>query len=264
MTLSNRIRRFETLIVILLAVIPASAQIPLRESLSGCDQRKALPDYLNELKLSPHSSLASYCIAEIHLQQREYQASVNAFRDALRGDGYPAWTKVWSYIQIGKVFDITDQRERAVAQYQLAIETGDNTNGAINQASELLEHPSISAHGYLSDCDRWKALPDYRSERISAPRSSLVNYCIAELQLQERDYQASVNSYRLSRAGDGDPSWTKVWSYIQIGKIFDITGQRERSVAQYQLAIQTGDNTDGAINQARELLEHPFEWPGTQ
>jgi hypothetical protein len=142
MTLSNRIRRFvETLIVILLAVVPASAQIPLRGSLSGCDQKKALPDYLNELKLSPHSSLANYCIAELRLQQREYQASVNAFRDALRGDGYPAWTKVWSYIQIGKVFDITAQRERAVAQYQLAIQTGDNTDGAINQARELLEHP---------------------------------------------------------------------------------------------------------------------------
>jgi tetratricopeptide (TPR) repeat protein len=142
MTLSNRIRRFvETLFVILLAVVPASAQIPVRGSLSGCDQNKALPDYLNELKTSPHSSLASYCIAELHLQQREYQASVNAFRDALRWDGDPAWTKVWSYIQIGKVFDITGQRERAVAQYRLAIQTGDDTDGASDQARELLERP---------------------------------------------------------------------------------------------------------------------------
>jgi tetratricopeptide (TPR) repeat protein len=141
MTLSDRVRRLvEMLIVIVLAAAPASAQIPLAGSLSGCGQRKALPDYLNELKLSPHSSLASYCIAELHLQQRGYQASVNAFRDALRGDGDPAWTKVWSYIQIGKVFDITGQRQRAVAQYQLAIQTGDNTDGAIDQARELLEH----------------------------------------------------------------------------------------------------------------------------
>jgi hypothetical protein len=63
---------------------------------------------------------------------------------------------------------------------------------------------------------------------------------------------------------DGDPTWTKAWSLIQIGKIFDITSQRERAVAQYQLAIETGDNTDGAINQARELLEHRFEWPANQ
>jgi hypothetical protein len=60
------------------------------------------------------------------------------------------------------------------------------------------------------------------------------------------------------------PYYAKVWSLIQIGKVFDITSQRERAVAQYQLAIQTGDNTGGAIIQARELLEHPFEWPANQ
>jgi tetratricopeptide (TPR) repeat protein len=131
----------EMLIVILAVAVPASAQIAVRGSLSGCDQKKALPDYLNELQSSPHSSLACYCTAELLLQQRRYQASVNAFRDALRGDGYPAWTKVWSYIQIGKIFDITDQRERAVAQYQLAVRTNDNNDGAVNQARELLERP---------------------------------------------------------------------------------------------------------------------------
>ena len=141
----------------------------------------------------------------------------------------------------------------------------------------------ISAHGYISDCDQTKAPPDYGSAHTfifnslytlhnqgtandfkSTPRSSLTKYCIAEFLLEKHAYQASVNAYRDSLAGDGNPVWTKAWSHIQIGKIFDITSQRERAVAQYQLAIQTGDNTDGAINQARELLEHPFEWPANQ
>jgi tetratricopeptide (TPR) repeat protein len=141
MVLSIRIRCFEMLIVMLAMATPLFAQIEVRGSLSGCDQKKELADYWNQLKSSPHSSLASYCMAELLLQQREYQASVNAFRDSLRGDGYPEWTKVWSYIQIGKVFDITGQRERAIAQYQLAIQTDDNTDGAISEARELLEHP---------------------------------------------------------------------------------------------------------------------------
>jgi hypothetical protein len=131
----------EILIGILAAAAPAFAQIEARGSFSGCDQEEGLPAYQDELKSYPHSSLASYCMAELLLQQREYQASVNAFRDSLRGDGYPEWTKVWSHIQIGKIFDITQQRERAVAQYQLAIQSGDNTEGAIEQARELLEHP---------------------------------------------------------------------------------------------------------------------------
>jgi tetratricopeptide (TPR) repeat protein len=137
----------------------------------------------------------------------------------------------------------------------------------------------ISAHGYISDCDQNKALPDYANDNMesrweryfwghsdlkSTPGSSLARYCIAEFLLEKHAYQASVDAYRDSLAGDGNPVWTKAWSHIQIGKIFDITRQRERAVAQYQLAIETGDNTDGAINQARELLEHPFEWPANQ
>jgi tetratricopeptide (TPR) repeat protein len=129
------------LIAILAVAAPAFAQIEARGSFSGCDQKETLPDYTDELKSYPHNSVTSYCLAELLLQRREYQASVNAFRDALRGDGYPEWTKVWSHIQIGKIFDITRQRERAVAQYQLAIQSNDNTEGAIDQARELLEHP---------------------------------------------------------------------------------------------------------------------------
>jgi len=144
----------------------------------------------------------------------------------------------------------------------------------------------VSAHGYISNCDQTKAASDYandpanrgwmeRMEELvgrgtvqkaskSTPRSSLAKYCIAEFLLEKHNYQASVNAYRDSLAGDGNPVWTKVWSHIQIGKIFDVTGQRERAVREYKLAIQTGDNTDGAINQARELLQHPFELPETQ
>jgi hypothetical protein len=139
----------------------------------------------------------------------------------------------------------------------------------------------ISAHGYISDCDQTKAPPDYANDLKSIwprwesalkssttgkspPPSSLARYCVAEFLFEKQNYQASVDAYRGSLAGDGNPVWTKVWSHIQIGKIFDVTRQRERAVAEYQLAIQTGDNTDGAINQARELLEHPFEWPANQ
>jgi tetratricopeptide (TPR) repeat protein len=142
MAVPIRIRSIlEMAIAVFAIAAPAFAQIEARGSFSGCDLKETLPDYQEELKSYPHSSVASYCLAELLLQQHEYQASVNAFRDALRGDGYPEWTKVWSYIQIGKVFDITRQRERAVAQYQLAIQSGDNTEGAIDQARELLEHP---------------------------------------------------------------------------------------------------------------------------
>lgn len=81
--------------------------------------------------------------------------------------------------------------------------------------------------------------------------------------MAQRNYQASGYAYHASLTGDGDPSWTKVWSYIQLGKILDIIGERERAKDRYRSAIQTGDNTGDAMARARELLEHPFRQPTT-
>jgi len=64
-----------------------------------------------------------------------------------------------------------------------------------------------------------------------------------------------VNSYRDALRGDGEPRWTEVWSHIALGKIFDITGQRDRAVNEYRLAVQTNDNTQGAVNEARQWLQ---------
>lgn len=101
----------------------------------------ALAEYQKALEANPLSSLASYRIGELLFQQRNYQASVNAYRDALRGDGEPRWTEVWSHIQIGKIFDLTGQRDRAVTEYRLAVQTNDNTQGALNEARLRLQKP---------------------------------------------------------------------------------------------------------------------------
>jgi hypothetical protein len=43
-----------------------------------------------------------------------------------------------------------------------------------------------------------------------------------------------------------------------LGKIFDMTGQRERAVNEYRQALQTQDNTLGAMDEARKYLASPF------
>jgi len=105
------------------------------------DQVGALAEYQKALDANAQSSLASYRIGEVLFSQRNYQASVNAYRDALRGDGEPRWTEVWSHIQLGKIFDLTGQRDRAVNEYRLAVQTNDNTQGAVNEARMLLQKP---------------------------------------------------------------------------------------------------------------------------
>ncbi len=105
------------------------------------DTMGALAEYQKALAANPNSSLASYRIGEALFGQRNYQASANAYRDALRGDDEPKWTEVWSHIQLGKIFDVTGQRDRAVNEYREAVQTNDNTQGALNEARQYLQAP---------------------------------------------------------------------------------------------------------------------------
>ena len=103
------------------------------------------------------------------------------------------------------------------------------------------------------------ALAEYQKALDSNKNSALANYRIAEIFFTQRNYQSAANSYRDALRGDGEPRWTQVWSHIGLGKIFDLTGQRDRAVQEYRLAVQTNDNTQGAVNEARLLLQKPFE-----
>ena len=46
-----------------------------------------------------------------------------------------------------------------------------------------------------------------------------------------------------------------VWSHIQLGRIFDATGQHDRALNEYRQAARTGDNTNGALDEANNYLE---------
>jgi Peptidase family M1 domain/Tetratricopeptide repeat len=105
------------------------------------DLTAALIEYQKALDSNKNSSLATYRIGEIFFMQRNYQSAANSFRDALRGDGDPKWVEVWSHIELGRIFDVTGQRDRAVNEYRLAVQTNDNTQGAVNEARALMQTP---------------------------------------------------------------------------------------------------------------------------
>jgi tetratricopeptide (TPR) repeat protein len=105
------------------------------------DLAEALREYQKALDINKNSSLAHYRIAEVFFLQRNYQAAANAYREAANGDNEPRWTEVWSYIQLGKIFDLTGQRERAVNEYRRALNTNDNTQGALEEARKYLQTP---------------------------------------------------------------------------------------------------------------------------
>src|SRR5216683_490660 len=105
------------------------------------DLTAALIEYQKALDANKNSSLAAYRIGEIFFMQRNYQSAMNSFRDALRGDGDPKWVEVWSHIELARIFDCTGQRDRAVNEYRLAVQSNDNTQGAVNEARASMQSP---------------------------------------------------------------------------------------------------------------------------
>jgi Peptidase family M1 domain/Tetratricopeptide repeat len=123
----------------------------------------------------------------------------------------------------------------------------------------ILKGQQMVAQGDLA-----AALAEFQRALEANSQSSLANYRIGEVLFSQHNFQAAANSYRDALRGDGEPRWTEVWSHIALGKIFDVTGQRDRAVTEYRQAVQTNDNTQGAVNEARQYLQKPYQRPDTE
>jgi aminopeptidase N len=126
----------------------------------------------------------------------------------------------------------------------------------IKLRAAVLRGQALQQQGDLS-----AALAEFNKALDLNKNSSLAHYRVAEVFYLQRNYQSSANAYRASINGDGEPRWTEVWSRIQLGKIFDITGQRERAINEYRQALQTNDNTFNALEEARKYLQKAYERP---
>ncbi len=101
----------------------------------------AITQYQQAIELKKRSSLAFFRIGEVFLEQRSTQSAANSFREALNGDLDPQWIEVWCYVNLGKIFDMAGQRDRALNEYQKALDTNDNTQGAQQVAQKHIEEP---------------------------------------------------------------------------------------------------------------------------
>jgi tetratricopeptide (TPR) repeat protein len=106
----------------------------------------ALKEYQKALDVTRNSSLAHYRVGELFFLQNNYQSAANEFRESLNGDLEPKWTEVWARINLGKIFDITGQRERAVNEYKQALRTKDNTQNALEEAGKYINTPYERKH----------------------------------------------------------------------------------------------------------------------
>ena len=132
---NNRVLKYNDKIRIRIAIARGEQAVQRR------DYTAALEDYQKALDSNRTSSLAHYRVGEVFFALKNYQSAANAFREALNGDLDPPWTEVWSHIFLGKIFDLTGQRDRAVNEYQQAIRIKDDSQGAQEEAQKYLETP---------------------------------------------------------------------------------------------------------------------------
>ncbi|HTH48797.1 MAG TPA: M1 family aminopeptidase, partial [Candidatus Limnocylindria bacterium] len=132
---NNKVLRYDDNVRVAVAIRRGEQYMELSEF------SDALKEYLKALETNRRSSLANYRIAEVHFLQQNWQLAANSFREVINGDEEPKWTIVWAHINLGKIFDVTGQRDRAVNEYNLAIRTKDDTQGAQEEAARYLKTP---------------------------------------------------------------------------------------------------------------------------
>ena len=99
-----------------------------------------MQQYNQALDIDKNNALATFRTGEAFFYQKNYSAAANAFRDAVDGDldlSYK-WVEVWSHIYLGKIYDISGDRARAVNEYGKAQQTNDNTGGAQDEVKKYL------------------------------------------------------------------------------------------------------------------------------
>jgi len=101
----------------------------------------AMDEFQDAIDLDPHSSLAAFRMGEAMFELNNTTPAAQNFRNALAGDLKPKWVEVWSYINLGKIYDFRGDHERAIPEYQKAISTGDDSYGAQADAQKYINTP---------------------------------------------------------------------------------------------------------------------------
>src|SRR5688572_31514272 len=101
----------------------------------------AIDQFQDAIDLNPASSLASFRMGEALFELGNTVPAAQNFRNATTGDLKHKWVEVWSYINLGKIYDSRGDHERAISEYQKAISTGDDAYGAQADATKYIAQP---------------------------------------------------------------------------------------------------------------------------
>ena len=93
------------------------------------------------LKLDRSNSWVYYNLGLLYLEQRNWQLALDNFEASLNGTLKPTWIEVWARIKKGNAYDAKGNRERAVFEYNKAVQSGINYDDALAVAKKFLTTP---------------------------------------------------------------------------------------------------------------------------
>jgi tetratricopeptide (TPR) repeat protein len=90
------------------------------------------------LKLDRSNSWVYYNLGLLYLEQRNWQPALDNMDAALNGTLQPSWIEAWAHIKKGNAYDAKGERERAVYEYNKAVQSGINYDNAQAVAKKFL------------------------------------------------------------------------------------------------------------------------------
>ena len=163
---------------------------------------------------------------------------------------------------------VTLGNERIYDSVDFAVETfGKPTNVTIDPGGDVLRYDDDMrvavairrGEQFVEISEFLDAIKEYEKALAVKRNSSLALYRVGEVYFLQNNLQEAANKFREAIAGDLQPMWVEVWAHLYLGKIFDITGSRDRGVNEYRQAARTRDNTQGALEEAGKYLATPYE-----
>ena len=93
------------------------------------------------LKLDRSNSWVYYNLGLLYLEQRNWQQALDNLEASLIGNLKPAWIEAWAHIKRGNAYDAKGERNRAVTEYNKAVQSGIDYDNAQAVAKKYLATP---------------------------------------------------------------------------------------------------------------------------
>lgn len=197
------------------------------------------------------------------------------------------WT-VWAHASGGEHRWVEGEIDRLYAQGYILVKAFNEQiqRGAGGAPRDLVERwvgsvrvPREGARWVKSEPERarWLAISqadlDRRQGRMSEarmaydeilatePENARALYGLGSLHYDQEHYGQARETLRRAIEAEPDEDWVKTWSWLRIGWIEDLTGNREAAIEAYRRAIDSGSGYRNAREIARRGIEKPFQQP---